>query len=179
MTDNAPAATASALPETAGRSEHLSGGRTRIVVGLDGSAASSRALLFAAQEAQVRHGILHLVAAYDVSSMTYGYAGGLNIGFDAVAMEDGMRSAAEAHLKDAADTVATLAPGAPVHVQTTVAQGRPSQVLLDAADGATLLVVGARGAGALTRLMLGSTSTEVVHHARLPVTVVPADEDGS
>ncbi len=179
MTDNAPAVTASALPETAGRSEQLSGGQTRIVVGLDGSAASSRALLFAAQEAQLRHGILHLVAAYDVSLMTYGYAGGLNIGFDATAMVDGLRSAAEVRLKEAADTVATLVPGAPVHLKTTVARGRPSQVLLDAADGATLLVVGARGEGALTRLMLGSTSTEVVHHARLPVTVVPPDEDGS
>jgi nucleotide-binding universal stress UspA family protein len=52
-------------------------------------------------------------------------------------------------------------------------QGRPSHVLLDAAEGAALLVVGARGAGALTRLMMGSTSTEVVHEARLPVTVVP------
>ncbi len=179
MNDNAQAATASTLPETAERSEPLSGGQPRIVVGLDGSGASWCALRFAAEEARVRHGILHLVAAYDISSMTYGYAGGLNIGFDAVAMENGMRSAAEAHLKDAADTVATLAPGAPVHVQTTVAQGRPSQVLLDAADGATLLVVGARGAGAVTRMMIGSTSTEVVHYARLPVTVVPADEDGS
>ncbi len=176
MTDNAPAATGSPLPEMAGRPEQVPDGPPRIVVGLDGSATSRSALLFAAQEAQVREGVLHLVAAYDVSPMTYGYAGGVNIGFDATSLEDGLRQAAQARLKEAADTAAALVPGVPV--QTTVAAGRASQVLLDAADGATLLVVGARGAGALTRLLMGSTSTEVVHHARLPVTVVPADEDG-
>lgn len=179
MTDNTSAATGSFLPETAGRPEQAPDGQPRIVVGLDGSAASARALLFAAQEAQLREGVLQLVAAYDVSPMTYGYAGGVNIGFDATSVEDGLRQAAEARLKEAANTVATLVPGTRVHVQTTVAEGRASQVLLDAADGATLLVVGARGAGAWTRLMMGSTRTEVVHHARLPVTVVPADEDGS
>lgn len=175
--DDAPAATASSLPEAAGRPEQRPDGQQRIVVGVDGSAASRRALLFAAREAQLREGVLHIVAAYDVSPVAYGYAGGLNIGFDASSVEDGLRGAAEARLKEAADTVAALVPAAVVHLKTTVAEGRASHVLLDAARGATLLVVGSRGAGALTRLMMGSTSTEVVHQARLPVTVVPADED--
>ncbi len=173
--DRAPSAIASSLAAAAAGTEHLPDGPQRIVVGLDGSPGSLRALLFAAQEAQVRHGVLHLVSAYDVSYMSYGYAGGMNIGFDASAWEDGVRGAAEARLKEAADTVAAL-PGASVNLKMTAAEGRASQVLLEAARGATLLVVGSRGVGALTRLMLGSTSTEVVHHARLPVTVVPADE---
>lgn len=178
MTRDAAAATGSCQPEPAVPGQ-VPDGRQRIVVGLDGSVVSLRALLFAAREAQLRGGVLHLVAAYDISPMSYGYAGGLNIGFDEVALEDGLRRAGEARLKDAADTVAARVPGAPVHVQTTVAAGRASKVLLDAADGATLLVVGARGAGALTRMMMGSTSTEVVHQATLPVTVVPAHGDGS
>jgi nucleotide-binding universal stress UspA family protein len=175
--DRAPSAIASSLAAAAAGTEHLPDGPQRIVVGLDGSPGSLRALLFAAQEAQVRHGVLHLVSAYDVSSMSYGYAGGMNIGFDASAWEDGLRGAAEERLKEAADTVAALVPGASEHLKTTVVEGRASQVLLEAARGATMLVVGSRGVGALTRLLLGSTSTEVVHHARLPVTVVPADEN--
>lgn len=146
----------------------------RIVVGVDGSAESASALLFAATEAQVRQGTLHVVAAYDVSPMAYGYAGGLTMGFDATAVEDGLRRAAESYLTQAVETVAVHVPEVSAQMKTTVAEGRPSHVLLEAARGATLLVVGSRGAGALTRLMLGSTSTEVVHHASLPVTVVPA-----
>lgn len=175
MPDNAPAA--SSFPDAAGRPEQPVDGQQRIVVGIDGSAASRQALLFAAREAQVRDGILHLVAAYDISYLEYGYAGGMNIGFDINSAEDGLREVAEARLKEAADTVAAVVPGASAHLKTTVAAGRASQVLLDAARGATLLVVGSRGVGALTRLMLGSTSTEVVHHAHLPVTVVPSEED--
>ncbi|MEV0535969.1 universal stress protein [Kitasatospora sp. NPDC050463] len=38
-------------------------------------------------------------------------------------------------------------------------------------------MVGSRGSGAWGRLTLGSTSTEIVHHARLPVVVVPAEHD--
>lgn len=153
----------------------------QVVVGLDGSEASQRALLFAANEARLRDAVLHVVAAYEVGTAGYGYgyAGGLGmaVGMDGAALQDQLRLAAEELVKAAGDTVATLTSGTPVHLRTTVAQGHASQVLLDAAQGATLLVVGARGAGALTRLLLGSTSTAVVHHARLPVTVVPTGED--
>lgn len=145
-----------------------------VVVGVDGSTASRQALLFAAGEARLRHAGLRVVAAYDVSRAGYGYAAGLSAGWDLGPMEDRLREAAEALVKDAADTVATHVPGPALHVTTMVVQGRPSQVLLQAAEGAALLVVGARGAGALTRLMLGSTSTEVVHGAPVPVTVVPS-----
>jgi nucleotide-binding universal stress UspA family protein len=150
-----------------------------VVVGVDGSAASRQALLFAAGEAQLRSALLRIVAAYDVSRVMYGYAAGLSAGWDLGPTEERLREAAEALVKDAADTVATDVPGTPVHVQTIVARGRPSHVLLHAADSAALLVVGARGAGALTRLMLGSTSSEVVHDATVPVTVVPSSDRGA
>lgn len=175
-TESARAAIASSLPDDV-RPEQLFDDQPRIVVGVDGSAASLRAVLFAAREAQLRKGVLHLVSAYDISPLAYGYAGGLDIGFDASSVEEGLRRSAEGLLKEAADTAADLVPGAALHLKTTVAEGRASRVLLDAARGATLLVVGSGGAGALTRLMLGSTSTEVVHHARLPVIVVPGHED--
>ncbi|MCU1693892.1 MAG: universal stress protein family, partial [Frankiales bacterium] len=129
------------------------------------------ALLFAAHEAQRRGAVLEIVTAHDLGVPTFGYVGGFGGGF---AMET-IREDLEASVKAAADTVAVALAGAPIHVRTVVVQGRPSRVLLDAAKGAVLLVVGARGAGALSRLVLGSTSTEVVHAAHLPVTVVPSD----
>ncbi len=149
----------------------------QVVVGVDGSPASHQALLFAAEEARLRGAELHIVAGHDTGAIAYGYAGGFDMGFEIGPLEQGLRRAAEALVKDAADLVGGLASASPVPVRTTVAQGRPSQVLLDAADGAALLVVGARGAGAFTRMMMGSTSTEVVHHAKVPVTVVPCLAD--
>lgn len=62
-----------------------------------------------------------------------------------------------------------------MEVEISAEAGRPAQVLSDASKDASPLVVGTRGAGAWGRLTLGSTSTEVVHHAHLPVVVVPAD----
>lgn len=153
-----------------------SGPRAHVVVGVDGSTASRHALLFAAREAQLRQAVLQVVAAYDVSRAGYGYAAGLSAGWDLGPTEDRMREAAEALVKEATDTVATDLPGPAVHVRTLVVRGRPSRALLEAADGADLLVVGARGPGALTRLLLGSTSHEVVHTATVPVTVVPGTD---
>jgi nucleotide-binding universal stress UspA family protein len=66
-----------------------------------------------------------------------------------------------------------------VEVEIIAEAGRPAQVLLDASKDASLLVVGTRGSGAWGRLTLGSTSTEVVHHAHLPVVVVPTDSRGA
>lgn len=150
----------------------------RVVVGLDDSAAAQRALLFAADEARLRGAVLHVVAAHDLATAAYGYTGGLGMAMSLGPLQEGLQQAAEDLVTAAGDTVAALDGGTERQLRTTVAAGRPSQVLLDAADGATLLVVGARGAGAWSRLMMGSTSTEVVHHARIPVTVVPTD-DGS
>jgi nucleotide-binding universal stress UspA family protein len=66
-----------------------------------------------------------------------------------------------------------LAPSAPI--VTRVVQGHPAQVLLDAARGADLLVVGSRGHGTLAGMLLGSVSQHCVQHSPCPVVVVPAD----
>jgi len=51
-------------------------------------------------------------------------------------------------------------------------EGTPAQVLLEAADGADLLVVGSRGHGGFAEALLGSVSEACVHHAQCPVVIV-------
>jgi nucleotide-binding universal stress UspA family protein len=58
-----------------------------------------------------------------------------------------------------------------------VGQGHPVRVLLDAAAGAELLVVGSRGHGGFTGLLLGSVSENVVTHAPCAVVVIRAAAD--
>ncbi|WP_086707477.1 universal stress protein [Streptomyces antimycoticus] len=142
-----------------------------IVVGTDGSPASGRAIRFALQESQMRGTRLLAVCAYAFTTTRSGYGWLIPDSYDLdTQLRDAMLEAVTETLEQARQEVG----GAPVEVETRVEPGRPSQVLLDASKDACLLVVGSRGAGAWGRLTLGSTSTEVVHHAHLPVVVVPA-----
>ncbi|MEV8438697.1 universal stress protein [Actinosynnema sp. NPDC051121] len=61
-----------------------------------------------------------------------------------------------------------------IPLELVVARGNPARALLDRARDAALLVVGCRGRGALTGLLLGSTSHALLHHAPCPVLVVRA-----
>ena len=149
------------------------GGTPVVVVGIDGSPASDQALLFAIKEAQLRRATLRIVSSHDPAALS-GYAGSWSI----VPFEDGLREACATMVADAATTVASATTEQPVVVETTVASGRASRMLLDASHDADLLVIGSRGAGALSRMMMGSTCTEVVHHAHVPVVVVPSHRDG-
>lgn len=145
-----------------------------IVVGTDGSAPARDAVLFALREAQLRGVGLRAVCAYD-------YVPALHSGMERMAwpgtggavpptQSDLVMQAVATSLEELQREVG----GPAVEVEIRCERGRPAQVLLDASEGSCLLVVGSRGSGAWGRLTLGSTSTEVVHHARLPVVVVPA-----
>ncbi|GAA3394940.1 universal stress protein [Cryptosporangium minutisporangium] len=61
-----------------------------------------------------------------------------------------------------------------VQVRPVIAHHRPARALLDAADGAELLVVGARGSGGFRDLLLGSVGETVIRHAACPVVLVRA-----
>ncbi|WP_338894752.1 universal stress protein [Streptomyces sp. TG1A-60] len=147
-----------------------------IVVGTDGSPASGPAVRFALQESQLRGTGLRAVCAYDFTTRYSGFEWPAASGFRDLdtQLRDTTLEAVTKALEEAREQVG----GAPVEVEVRVERGRPSQVLLDASEDACLLVVGSRGSGVWGRLTLGSTSTEVVHHAHLPVVVVPGGQPG-
>jgi nucleotide-binding universal stress UspA family protein len=149
-----------------------------VVVGTDDSDSARRAVAFALREAQLRGTSLRVVCAYG-----YGHERPWDV--ERRISWPGASAAAPSHehqrdliVRDLTDSVTRLQQetgGPQVAVEVVCERGRPAEVLLEAAQGACLLVVGTRGAGRWGRLLLGSTSTEVVHHARLPVVVVPPE----
>lgn len=147
-----------------------------IVVGTDGSAPARQAVIFALREAQLRGTGLRAVCAYE-------YTPTQQSGFEHTATTgtgDRIPQQRDLVTQSMLDSIAELRQqlgGLSVEVEIVCERGRPAQVLLEASRDACLLVVGSRGSGAWGRLTLGSTSTEVVHHARLPVVVVPAEHD--
>ncbi len=138
----------------------------RIVAGVDGSPSSVSALRWAVRQAALTGATVDAVIAwhYPVNGASYAWAPvGLGIAID-------FRANAETVL--AAAISVACDPGAGVTVRPRVAEGSPVQVLLDACDGADLLVVGSRGHGGFTEALLGSVSQHCVHHARCPVVVI-------
>ena len=134
----------------------------RIVVGVDGSPESRRALEWAATEARLRHGTVHVVTAWQHPAVVVGYNDDLDRD------PDTYRSRAQRLQDDALRAVRVEEVG----ITGEVAQGHPAAVLLEASHEADLLVVGAHGYGGFTGLLLGSISNQVIHHARCPALVV-------
>jgi len=134
----------------------------RIVVGVDGSDHSRRALAWAIGEARARQAALVAVHAWHLPAAAASYAGPL---VDPKLLE-------EEAAKALADALAS-ADAHGVEVEQRVVRGGPAAALLDAAADADLLVVGSRGHGGFAGLLLGSVSQQVCHHAACPVVVVP------
>jgi nucleotide-binding universal stress UspA family protein len=140
----------------------------RVVVGVDGSDHAQHALRWAVEEARRRGAQLDVVTAWQLP---------YNSGLPATAAIDPIvfERIAEHALRDAlTDEDLTGLAG---EVGRRVVLGHPADVLLDAAAGADLLVVGSRGHGAFKRAVIGSVATHVSHHADCPVVVVPAPRD--
>lgn len=138
-----------------------------ILVGVDGSDQSREALARAAHEAALHGARLRIVSAWDVPSAVF--MGGYVPGTEQSVFE-GFREKAEGIVSDALDEAKRLQPSVPCDGQAV--QGQPANVLLGCAEDASLVVVGNRGRGGFTSLLLGSTSQQVVHHAPCPVLVV-------
>ncbi|WP_030270954.1 universal stress protein [Streptomyces sp. NRRL B-24484] len=144
----------------------------RIVVGVDGSPTSEEALRWAVRQAALVGGTVDAVIAWAYPS-GYGWPAPILDGFD---FEDNARRC----LAQAVTKVTKVTGGAPggALVRQLVVQGHPAAVLLDASEGADLLVVGNRGHGGFTEALLGSVGQHCVHHGRCPVVVVRPAPDG-
>ena len=140
-------------------SEQQSSSR-RVVVGVDGSEQSKAALRWARRIAVPLGARIQAVTAWDYPTM---YGG-------PVYLED-FRPDLDAE-KVLADTLDEVFPGErPEGLEALVRQGQPRQVLLQAAQGAEVLVVGSRGHGGVTGLLLGSVSAHCAEHAPCAVLV--------
>jgi nucleotide-binding universal stress UspA family protein len=141
---------------------------TQVVVGVDGSETSERALRWALDEA-AHHGAELVVAhawntPYPVEP--WGFV---------VTPQDRDVFVRNAHTlieKMMSEALARGAP-APRDWRSLPIEDAAGPALVRAAVDADLLVVGSRGRGGFGALLLGSTSLQCVHHATTPVTVVP------
>ncbi len=120
----------------------------RIVVGVDGSQGSRTALRWAMTQARLTGAQVEAVTSWQ-DPVEFGYAYSTPIMFE----DDTYRAIAE---KVAGETAAEVADelGQPLDISTRVVQGHPAQVLTHAATGAQLLVVGSRGHGTFTGMLL-------------------------
>lgn len=141
-----------------------------IVVGIDESEGSQRALEWALQEAALRKAPVRVVHVSPPPQSFYPYSM-----VDTQWVESANERAEEAG-QAVVESALAKAGGAPagVQVEGRARFGAPPHALIEEAEGAALLVVGSRGRGGFTGLMLGSVSQQVVHHAACPVVVIPA-----
>jgi len=137
-----------------------------IVVGVDGSAGSQRALDWAAREAALQHAALAVLTVHQVAAQWTGYP--VVLPADAPEVERARQAAEELTNK----TLSELGDARPASVTVRAVSGLVAEELINAARDGDLLVVGSRGAGGFASLLLGSVSSQVVHYAECPVVVV-------
>lgn len=137
----------------------------KIVVGVDGSAGSRHALHWAYTEAALRSDSLEVVTVWQYPVTTTLPA------FGVMPTPDDLGAEARSSLVEII-TDEKIPPNGDVEITTLVAEGTAAHALLDAAKDAELLVVGSRGHGGFTGLLLGSVSQQCVIHSRCPVVIV-------
>ncbi len=140
-----------------------------IIVGVDGSGHSQRALEWAIKEAGIRHEPLTVLTVHETIR---GWFGGPAIFPEDTEQTEKAREMAQ---KETDEVLARVAGSKPESVTVVAVHGFPVEELLKACKDADLLVLGSRGAGGFARLMMGSVSTQVAQHAVCPVLLVPPE----
>lgn len=139
----------------------------RIVVAVDGSSGSQRALDWALDEARARQVAVTVLHAWQPAIMPLPVPEAFPVGLWDQFGEDGKTLVAHQLANASLDGLAT-----PPDV--VIVDDAPARAVLDAAATASLVVVGSRGRGGFKGLLLGSVSQHVIHHAPCPVVVVPS-----
>ena len=150
------------------------------VVGSDGSDCAHRAASWAVLHARGRAQTIRVATAWNIPTVpAMAPMGPAAPTWDIRSVEQAATAEAEAEAQrvrtglgvaadDAADPEA-------INVEIDVREGPTSSVLIDAAQEADLLVLGSRGLGGFSRLVLGSTSTQCATHAPVPTAIVPLE----
>ena len=139
-----------------------------ITVGIDGSARSSRALEWALSEGAARQAPVTVLMVHSVPMS--GWTGNpITLPRDVSDLESELQAAEELTAK----ALSQLGDAQPSSVTVRAIIGFPAEELIEASHTADLVVVGSRGAGGFAKLVIGSVSSQVAHHAHCPVVVVP------
>ena len=136
----------------------------RIVVGVDGSEHSSAALRWALGEAECHSGTVTAVLAWQVPFLSFPGA------FDREELE-------KAYKEFLIETASGIAPKPAVPLETLVAEGDPTEAMVEASKGANLLVLGIRGRSPFAGLLLGSVSQGAAATAHCPVVLVKRTDE--
>ncbi|MEU9075132.1 universal stress protein [Kitasatospora sp. NPDC004745] len=146
--------------------------KPRIVVGVDGSPASEQALRWAVDYAKAVGGTVSAVTTWEYPAF-YGWVG------TSVPPTESFNPEELAGRTLSQTVVRVVGDDPAVPISESVMPGSAARALLEAAKGAALLVVGSRGLGGFSGVLLGSVSRHLTEHAPCPVVVVrePRDED--
>jgi nucleotide-binding universal stress UspA family protein len=141
-----------------------------ILVGVDGSGHSQRALEWAAKEAAVRNTSLTVLT---VDQAVAGFWGGtLHYAED----ESRTAQAREMAQAETDSVLAGLGGSRPTSVTVKAVHGYPAEELINGGADADMIVLGQRGSGGWSRGIMGSTASKVAHHSTVPVLIVPAEK---
>ena len=140
-------------------------GTQRIIVGIDGSETAEEALRWALDEARARQASVSVVHAWHIPNVA-GYPQTTYL-FDPGGLEHSAREVLDAAVAGA-DTS-----GLPSAVERHLVSAGAAEALLEASKGSDLIVVGSRGRGGFSALLLGSVSHQLAHHATCPLVVIP------
>lgn len=141
-----------------------------VVVGIDGSRHSQRALEWAVREAAMRQ--LPLTVIYVYRSVAAYWGGAADFPKDGALAGKARGDAREATHK----ALALAGDELPENVTVRAVNGLAAEELIGASQTADMVVVGSRGTGGFARLLLGSVTSQVAHHAHCPVVVIPAED---
>ena len=140
-----------------------------ILVGVDGSDYSRRALSWAMREAAHHHVPLTVMTVHSgpvrpATEIYWNIPDLPDKSFDPEPLRTALQEMTDAVAKENGET--------PPEITMKVAQGDPAEELVRASHDAELIVVGSHGRGAFAQLLMGSVSSKLTHHAACPVVVI-------